>query len=78
MSEAPLSTPTRIHSDALKYHFPAIRGEGEIVAHGTRQMPIWGSAFTDLRPDQKPAQRAAFARLRIYDLTTYLESLQQQ
>ncbi len=55
----------------------AIRGEGEIVAHGSRQMPIWGTAFSDLRPDQKPAQRVAFAKLRIYDLTAYLESLQE-
>ena len=56
----------------------AIRGEGEIVAHGSRQMPIWGTAFSQLRPDQKPSQRAAFARLRIYDLTAYLESLQEK
>ena len=55
----------------------AISGENEIVAHGTRQMPIWGLAFSEVRPDRKPAQRWAFARLRIYDLATYLETIQQ-
>jgi mono/diheme cytochrome c family protein len=55
----------------------AISGAGEIVAHGSRQMPIWGVAFTDVRYDRKPAQRQAFARLRIYDLATYLESIQE-
>ena len=55
-----------------------IAGEGEIVAHGSRQMPIWGQAFTDIRLDRKPAQRKAFARLRIYDLATYLESIQEK
>ena len=56
----------------------AIAGDGEIIAHGTRQMPIWGQAFSDIRLDRKPAQRKAFARLRIYDLATYLESIQEQ
>ena len=55
----------------------AINGEGEIIAHGSRQMPIWGTAFTDVRLDRKTAQRKAFARLRIYDLATYLETVQQ-
>lgn len=55
----------------------AINGEGEIIAHGSRQMPIWGTAFTDVRLDRKVAQRKAFARLRIYDLATYLETVQQ-
>ncbi len=55
----------------------AISGESEVAAHGTRQMPIWGTAFTDVRYDRKPSQRKAFARLRIYDLATYLESIQQ-
>jgi mono/diheme cytochrome c family protein len=54
----------------------AINGEGQIIAHGSRQMPIWGTAFTDVRLDRKPAQRKAFARLRIYDLATYLETIQ--
>ena len=56
----------------------SISGEGEIVAHGTRQMPIWGTAFSDVRLDRKPAQRRAFARLRIYHLAQYIESLQER
>ena len=55
----------------------AISGEGEVIAHGSRQMPIWGTAFTDVRYDRKPSQRKAFARLRIYDLATYLETIQE-
>lgn len=54
----------------------AIRGDAEILAHGTREMPIWGRAFRDVRLESKPAHRANFAELRIHNLSTYLESLQ--
>ena len=30
-----------------------------------------------VRYDRKPSQRKAFARLRIYDLATYLETIQE-
>jgi mono/diheme cytochrome c family protein len=56
----------------------AISGEAEIAAHGTLEMPVWGKAFVDLRPDHTPVKRWAFARLRIYDLAAYLETLQAE
>lgn len=54
----------------------AINGETEILAHGTQEMPIWGAAFEDLRPDIKPSHREAFARLRVHNLMVYLETVQ--
>ena len=53
-----------------------IAGEISVAAHGTSEMPMWGKAFEDVRPDYKPGQRKGFAKLRIYDLALYLESLQ--
>ena len=54
-----------------------IRGRADIPAHGTIDMPVWGRAFTDARPDHKLARRLAFADQRIYNLTAYLESIQR-
>lgn len=54
----------------------AIRGEAAIVAHGTSEMPVWGRVFRDVRPDLKISLREGFAELRIFHLTTYVESLQ--
>ena len=56
----------------------SITGEGEIKAHGPVEMPIWGKAFEDARPDLKPGQRWAFARMRIAALTAYIETLQAE
>lgn len=55
----------------------AIRGQGEIAAHGSTEMPIWGRAFFDTRPDFKPGQRWAVAEQRIFNLTEYLASIQE-
>ncbi|MDH3745707.1 MAG: cytochrome c [Acidobacteriota bacterium] len=54
----------------------AISGENKIQAHGTSEMPIWGAAFENVRLDYKPARRWGFARMRVYNLTSYLETLQ--
>jgi mono/diheme cytochrome c family protein len=54
----------------------AIAHEKSVLAHGTLEMPIWGKALRDVRPDYKPSRREAFANWRIYNLTSYLESLQ--
>lgn len=73
-------TLIRLHGDGI---FPraaverTIRGEGDIPAHGTLDMPIWGRAFTDARPDHKPGRRWAQAEQRIQNLTAYLETIQQ-
>lgn len=54
-----------------------IRGDAERRAHGTREMPMWGQALRDVRPDYKPARRASFVELRVLGLTAYIESLQR-
>lgn len=48
-----------------------IDGERPIPAHGPRHMPVWGEVFRDERNDSE-------ARMRIYSLTAFIESLQQQ
>jgi mono/diheme cytochrome c family protein len=46
--------------------------EPGIPAHGSREMPIWGPIFKQIAWDQD------LGRLCIYNLTKYLESLQQK
>jgi mono/diheme cytochrome c family protein len=46
-------------------------GQTEIAAHGTREMPVWGPIFRAIRPDKSTA------RLDVYALTRYIESLQK-
>ena len=50
-----------------------ISGE-EIVtpAHGSREMPIWGPIFGQIAWDQD------LGKVRIYNLTRYIESLQKK
>jgi mono/diheme cytochrome c family protein len=54
----------------------AITGEAGIASHGTTGMPIWGRAFADSRLDFKPFRREALAKQRIFNLSSYLESIQ--
>ncbi len=50
-----------------------IKGDSLTAAHGSKDMPVWGPVFLTLgRHD--PAQE----QLRIHNLTTYLESIQQK
>lgn len=56
----------------------AIAGKSRVSAHGTIDMPIWGSAFENVRPERRMAQRKAFARQRIYNLTEYLATIQAE
>jgi mono/diheme cytochrome c family protein len=52
-----------------------IAGEREIVAHGTRQMPVWSQRFGP--PDAGgPAIASLYARRRLELLADYLASLQ--
>lgn len=46
-----------------------IEGVDEVTAHGTRDMPMWGSLFNALNRDT--------AQLRIASLADYLKSMQQ-
>ncbi|MFN7949364.1 MAG: cytochrome c [Blastocatellia bacterium] len=66
---------TRIEKQDGK--FPAARiqrvisGDDMLESHGSRDMPVWG---TVLRRKSGPG----FATLEIYNLTKYLESIQEQ
>jgi mono/diheme cytochrome c family protein len=41
------------------------------LGHGTREMPIWGPIFSRVADDRD------YGRVRIYNLTKYLESIQK-
>lgn len=53
--------------------FQTIEGESLPAAHGSREMPVWGAAFRTLGGSDE-----ASVKLRIRNLTRYLESLQQR
>ncbi len=53
-----------------------IAGANRPAAHGSVDMPIWGSAFAELRPDLKSYRREGFARQRIYNLLAHIERIQ--
>jgi mono/diheme cytochrome c family protein len=50
-----------------------IRSGGDAIAHGSKDMPMWGSAFWSLTPHDE-----ATVQERIANLTRYIESLQQE
>lgn len=53
------------------YHVAnVIQGDDIIAAHGSRDMPIWGTVFRTLGPGT--------VKLRIDNLTQYIESIQRQ
>ena len=54
----------------------SIAGESRVTSHGTLDMPIWGQAFKDVRPDMKQFRRDALARQRVFNLTEYLATIQ--
>jgi mono/diheme cytochrome c family protein len=55
--------------------FPGIRvqqfisGEMDVPAHGTREMPVWGEVL-------RRKHGEGFAKLEIYNLAKYIESIQ--
>jgi Cytochrome C oxidase, cbb3-type, subunit III len=50
-----------------------IEGEDQVAAHGSRDMPIWGSLFKSLNTNNPTAE----TKVRVYNLTEYLKSIQQ-
>ncbi len=56
----------------------SIAGKSRVSSHGTPDMPIWGQAFEDVRPDMKEFRRTALARQRIFNLTEYLSTIQAE
>jgi mono/diheme cytochrome c family protein len=51
----------------------AIRGDAEVAAHGSKEMPVWGQLFRSMSAGQ-PAQ----VDQRIANLISYIKSLQSQ
>jgi len=49
----------------------AIRGEGDVAAHGTKEMPVWGSLFWNMSHGHEGE-----VQQRVANLTKYIESLQ--
>ncbi len=52
--------------------YGAIHGDIRVTAHGSKDMPTWGTVFREM----DGAADAAAAQLRIRNLTKYIESLQ--
>ncbi len=49
-----------------------IMGDEVIAAHGSKEMPMWGDVFRDLKRDE------AIVKLRAHNLTQYIASLQEK
>lgn len=66
---------TRIPKENGK--FPGLRvlhiisGDKEVISHGSKEMPVWGQVFRERKGDQ-------MAKLDIYALQEYIESIQQK
>ena len=52
----------------------SIRGDMNVTAHGSKDMPVWGNVFHDMSISSSEAQVAT----RLANLTGYIESLQQK
>jgi hypothetical protein len=49
-----------------------IAGDELVIAHGSREMPIWGSIFHQVEWDRD------YGEIRLQNVTKYLESIQQK
>ncbi|HLW54558.1 MAG TPA: c-type cytochrome [Candidatus Angelobacter sp.] len=49
-----------------------IAGDDEIVAHGSREMPIWGPIFHQIEMDRD------YGQVRLTNVTKHIESIQQK
>jgi mono/diheme cytochrome c family protein len=47
-----------------------IKGQDVVAAHGTRDMPVWGTIFSQMSTNQDLVQ------VRVYGLLKYIEELQ--
>lgn len=49
----------------------AIDGREDVLAHGSREMPVWGQVFTDSSGEED-------SKVKIGNLLAYLESIQEK
>ena len=52
--------------------FQTIEGDASMAAHGSREMPVWGTVFRGLGGSDE-----ARVKLRVRNLTRHIQSLQQ-
>jgi mono/diheme cytochrome c family protein len=52
----------------------SIDGRKVVTAHGTREMPVWGERFEDIKPEGAPRERAVQARINA--IVAYILSIQ--
>ena len=57
-----------------KHVLAAIRGDVNLTAHGSKDMPVWGNLFHGMSTSSTEAEVAT----RLSNLTSYVESLQQK
>lgn len=50
----------------------AIQGDQFTLAHGSREMPVWGQAFRTTNRDK------ALITIKVHNLTLYIQSIQQK
>jgi len=50
--------------------YSAIQGDADLTAHGSKDMPVWGSVFQDM------SRSGGEAQMRISNLVAYVKSLQ--
>ncbi len=50
----------------------AIQGNEFVLAHGTREMPVWGEAFRAVNRDE------ALVKIKVHNLALYIESMQEK
>jgi mono/diheme cytochrome c family protein len=74
LKKAPADLTTLAARNGGKFPEPRvyqfIQGSAEVPAHGSRDMPIWGTLFREL--DRDPG----IAHMRMSNLTDYLKSIQ--
>jgi mono/diheme cytochrome c family protein len=51
--------------------FQSVEGSAAFPAHGSREMPVWGAVFR-----QSSGSTEAQVKLRVRNLTNYIESMQ--
>jgi mono/diheme cytochrome c family protein len=51
--------------------YNVIQGEVGVIAHGSKDMPVWGEVFRDMRRGD------ADTKLRLRNLTKYIETIQR-
>jgi mono/diheme cytochrome c family protein len=49
-----------------------IQGDQFVLAHGPREMPVWGQAFRNMNADPN------LAKMKVQNLRIYIESIQQK